>query len=63
MLSSSLARIDPGMKAKRPAVEQGPDLYLEPKWLRCSLYLKKFILIAELLDSARTLVELSLGST
>ena len=23
------------LRAKRPAVKQGPDLYLEPKWLRC----------------------------
>ena len=22
-------------KDKRPALQQGPDLYLEPKWLRC----------------------------
>ena len=22
-------------RIKRPAVKQGPDLYLEPKWLRC----------------------------
>ena len=25
---------------KRPAVKQGPDLYLEPKWLRCWHYLR-----------------------
>ena len=29
-----------GQHNKRPAVKQGPDLYLEPKWLRCWHYLR-----------------------
>ena len=34
VLCHAPASIDPALQAKKPAAKQGPELYLEPKWLR-----------------------------